>query len=458
MIMLYFWIFVGLLIAILSVALYKPEKIYEYPYFMAVAFASFVLPQAISLIRFPGGVRDDGVADVLLMTCLCLGACWVGYQIRPLKFFQEKLVLPVNPDRMFHGGIVFIIISLFFSHMIDTLSFEERGGSTWTGVVTIYLFFASLIFPALVIVLSSALHKSSFIAWLAVAASIITPIEAAIFSGRRENTAQLILTIAITLYYQKHIKPPRLAIIAVIVGSMLAIPATATYRQIAAEGEWDQLRHLDLIDNFNHFINEESTLELRNAAFIIEATSDLHDYEYGAAYWDNMVFRFVPAQILGKSFKNGLMIYSAEDEDEKDKLARLAYSIPVGSTLTGMGDSFKQFGWFGCLFFALLGILFKNLYQATWMPHGLFAQMLYVLICCSAMRTVTHQTVDFLPGFTYNLMFLGVLYLYAHEPVTRPRSLRPAGRAPRPSQNKPVSTLKAGKRLLLKKQPGKYRP
>jgi hypothetical protein len=33
----------------------------------------------------------------------------------------------------------------------------------------------------------------------------------------------------------------------------------------------------------------------------------------------------------------------------------------------------------------------------------------------SAMRAITHQTLDFLPGFLYNVIFLGALMWYARD-------------------------------------------
>src|ERR1035437_5769404 len=81
----YFWMLVILVGTTLVVTLFKPEKIYEYPFFMAAAFAVFIVPQAVSLIRFPGGAQPEWIANALLMSCLCFGACWLGYQRQPLR-------------------------------------------------------------------------------------------------------------------------------------------------------------------------------------------------------------------------------------------------------------------------------------------------------------------------------------------------------------------------------------
>jgi cytochrome b561 len=260
------------------------------------------------------------------------------------------------------------------------------------------------------------LRTNGLFAWLAAAIGAIIPLQAAIYSGRRENTVQFFLTLALTLYYQKKIRPPRLAIVFAVLFAMLAIPATGTYRAIAAERNWSQVRQIDLVGNFENYLNSESILELRNAAMVMEATQHSGSYDYGAGYWDQLVFRFVPAQLLGKGFKDSLMFQSSDERTQND-LSNLGYAISGGSTITGMADSFQQFGWFGCVFFAALGLLFKTLFRATQQPNAVFAQLFYILIATSALRAVTHQTIDFLPGLVYYIIFLGLLFLYARAPV-----------------------------------------
>ena len=91
-----------------------------------------------------------------------------------------------------------------------------------------------------------------------------------------------------------------------------------------------------------------------------------------------------------------------------------------------MGDTYQQFGWFGCLFFVVMAVVFKSLWEAARQPDAMFAKLLYVLSCTSGMRAVTHWTLDFLPGLFYFTIFLGLAMLYAATPrrLARPRSAR----------------------------------
>jgi hypothetical protein len=59
--------------------------------------------------------------------------------------------------------------------------------------------------------------------------------------------------------------------------------------------------------------------------------------------------------------------------------------------------------------------------------NALVAQLFYIQISTSAMRAVTHQTMDFLPGIVYQAIFLGMLALFAHEPSIAPKQETPDG-------------------------------
>jgi hypothetical protein len=105
-----------------------------------------------------------------------------------------------------------------------------------------------------------------------------------------------------------------------------------------------------------------------------------------------------------------------EERDLGDFIeGELGYRVPPGSTVTGLGDSFNQFDYFGSLFFAAMAYLFKNLWTATKQPNGTVAQILYIQTTTSAMRALTHQTVDFLPGFIYSALFISLIAWYARE-------------------------------------------
>lgn len=406
--------------------------IYEFPGFMTFAFVVFLVPQAFSLVNFPGAASDSSVSSVFWMCALCLLACILGYKIRPHSKILRMATAPANESVLLIGAACFLAVALLMGNMISGMTEEETGGSAWSGKVTIYLFFTGVIFPAMAIFFRHALQKRSLVSWFLFAISMIPPLQAIILAGRRETTSQLFLTIGLVLLFEKRITPPRWVVPVAAGAAMLIIPATGSYRSIANTKQWDQLENLDLVGNFRQFVNNESILELRNAAMTIQATRALGEYRWGTGYTDEVVWRFVPAQIVGKDLKDFLMIGRNSDEYE-EAFAKEGFQVSAGSTITGVGDSFREFGFFGASVFALIAMFFRTMWSATSRRSAVFAQLLYIGTVTSAMRAVTHQTVDFLPGLIYQVVFVGLLYLVARRKGTQ--RARRGRRVRRPRRN-----------------------
>jgi hypothetical protein len=407
----FFWSLVVLVSIPLVRVLAKPQRIYQYPYFMATVFGIFILPQALSLVRFPGAAPEQAVVTVLLVSCLCLAACFVGYAV--FVPYQSKCRPPtrINEGRLFHAGLVLVVCGLWFSYLLRHTEVQTTESGGWTGPATIYGFFQQLCYPGFAVCLISAIRKPSTLRIGGTLIGSVVPVQS-IFFGRREPAALFALTVGLTLYFQLRVRPPRWLLTVVIAAAMLAIPATAMYRRFQLDNDWASVRRIDLLENFERFLNEESVLELRNGAMLIEATRRSGDYQYGAGYWNHLMFRYVPAQLLSSRFKDSLMVRPSAEGVERE-LSGMDYVNPIGSTVTGIGDSFQQFGYWGCLIFAAIGGLFRRLWHSAVRSDALVAQLLYMQSCTCAMRAVTHWTLDFPPGLLYNAIFLGAAAVYA---------------------------------------------
>lgn len=407
---------VAVLVGVLVKGLASPARMYEYPYFMAAVFAAFVVPQAISLKRFPLGATPESIDAVLLMTLLCVLASVIGYRAAANRWIIERVHVPVNDRKLFHFGVLFICCGIFFTYLTGTMSSAERGGSQWTGKATIYIFFASLGHPGLSICLREALIRGGSGPWFWTLMGAWMPVVSAVFFGRREPTVLFVLTIALTLYFCRRKVVPRWAMVAAIAAAGVGIPATTQYRSaLARHSATTAILEIDFIGNFNRFISNPAILELRNAAMMIETTTRTGNYGMGCGYWDELVFRFIPAQLLGRSFKQGLMFSPEEKELQEREFAVLGYKATGGTTLTGMGDSFREFGYAGALFFAAMAVIFKSLWHASLKRDAVFPQLLYIQTCTSAMLGITHQTANYLPDVVYNLIFIGIAVLYARQ-------------------------------------------
>lgn len=408
---LYLYLLIAICIGLLGWGLIRLERVYQYPFFMGSIFVSFILPQAIALINHPGPVSQQALERVLLMACLCAAMCWLGYQLPPNDSLLNQLDISVNNKKLLHGGIIFVLIGYVSAFLIYQLPEAELKTTTWTGPLTIYAFFVELVFPGFTIILLSTLKRPNIEKIILLAFASALPIQTIILYGRREPTATFILTIGLSLYYFRRYIPPRWLVIAMIAIALLVIPLTSNYRSIATTGNWGQLLDLQPVENLHSFIEKGQILELRNAALLMDASVKTGQYGYGTDYWNTLVFRFIPAQIVGYDLKNSLNMHP-----HSYQLKTLYnYSIPIGSTPTGIADSFIQFDYFGCLFFAFLGVFFKNIWVSAVDRKNTFSQILYISLISPAMISVTHGTVGFAPDLLFYCIFLGTLIVYSRD-------------------------------------------
>lgn len=401
----------------------RPRIVYQFPYFMTIVFIAFILPQAYGLyLNESGGGSEEAT---FLMCLLCMGCCWSGYQPRAHPALLEKFNVPLNTGRFFHAGVALVTVGWYFTYKFGSLS-EDLISSSMTGIGTIYLFFGGLVFPGFAISFYCALKERSVVPWVVTVIAAIIPIQAAIFYGRREPTVLFILSLGMCLFFLKGKSAPRWVIITAVIAAMFAIPSAGEYRKEAADDPVEAFKQLNFVEQFKEYFAEDAVSEVRNASVLIAGTQKTGDYEWGAGYWNRIVFRFVPAQLVGEGFKRSLMIGGQERDWGEFIGETMGTSVAVGSTITGLGDSFNQFGYFGCLVFALMAYIFKNLWVAANSPNGTVAQILYIQITTTGMRALTHQTLDFLPGLIYSGFFIGLVALYAREPGRRPsRKMRP---------------------------------
>jgi len=410
---LYLYLLVAICACLLSWGLIRPERVYQYPFFMGGIFVSFILPQAFALVKNPGPVSQQALERVLLMSCLCVAMCWLGYQLPVNKNFIKKLDISVDSRKLFHGGIVFVLIGYASAYLISRLPEAVQEDSQWTGIITIYAFFRSLIYPGFTILLLSTLQRPNLTKIILTACASALPLQLIIFYGRREATATFILTIGLSLYYFRRYVPPRWLALTLIVIALVAIPLTGAYRGIAKTGDWSQLLELRPGENLKTFVEKGKTLELRNAALLMDAAVQTGQYGYGTDYWNSLVFRFVPAQLIGRDLKNALQIKLSKSKQDLKDLYN--YTVHTGTTTTGIGDSFVQFDYLGCLFFLILSYLFKSLWISAIYKNSTVSQIFYVTLVAPALLSVTHGTVRFFPDLLFRFIFIGAVIIYSRS-------------------------------------------
>jgi len=403
----------------------KPSRLYEYPYFMGAAFTAFILPQlfGLSLVR---RAEDRMFSDVCMMAVLCYAACFIGYGLRISPWLVRWLnrVPHAAPGKLEEAVLTLAGVSFVFSVLIYRMPAEAKAG-LWTGTVTKYLFFARLADLAFPLCLFVAIRYRRKAGWAAAALSAAFPFSAVVFYGRREVAVRLAMSIAVVLFLTRRKAVPRWLLAAGILAAALIIPAIGQYRKVAEKDPVAAARNLKPGELWGKVAQGESGTEVQNAMYLIAGTKAREDYGLGRGYWNQIVFAFVPAQYLGMEFKRSLMLGEGPIADVVQVMEEGAgYRPGFGTTVTGLGDSFHQFGYAGPLVFFALGWFFRRLWWITYHSQSEVLGGLYACLVPSAMKTVTHWTQSFLPELIYFTLFSGLVVWYSRIRVRR------AGRNP----------------------------
>lgn len=405
----FLYLLIVLCLGLILRVIISPKLIFEYPYFIGGMFLIFLVPQAIILYNNYFRIPKGALESTLLMSFLCLLMVVLGYFFAPLIPFAKKLDVELDDKRLRQVGLFFTAVGYAFNILIWKYyaSYEDAGLEVSTqpsGIITIYFLFYSIINLAFPIFFYLAISKPNVFNIVMTVVAAFPTLYAIIVSGRREPTALFVLLIAFILYRKKAIVPPRFAIVGMILFAMFFIPATSDYRTMSDKlGPAKAIQSLDLKKSFvNHYTEGFGFLELNVAAHIVDSYSFTGNYEYGAGYWNLLVFRYVPAQFLGKEFKQSLMLGKNKSNIE----FRNGYMQPKGITPTGIGDSFMQLGFLGCMFFFFQGGFFRSLWRSVEASENVLLHIFYIVCVVQAMLSVTHGTTIFVPGILFYFICL----------------------------------------------------
>jgi len=151
----------------------------------------------------------------------------------------------------------------------------------------------------------------------------------------------------------------------------------------------------------------------------IENVDQSGNFNFGIATWNELVFTFVPAQLVGRSIKQSLTI-------ELPDVHGRFYNTGTGENTTRMTDSFASFWYFGCLKFFLVAFLLGKLYISA-MKGNTAAQIIYMLSAATSMLVITHFTNEILIAWVHMVVFLWPALYYATIPRHRLSGVRNLG-------------------------------
>jgi len=412
-------------LAIIVWSFYKQQRIYQFPFLVAIAFTGFIVPQGFGIYNQPGYVDPYALDMTMVMAILCVSCCWTGYLCtKPSYKFLSTIDFKVSIDKLFQFGIIYSIIGSIFFVFLGNLPTNVLS-QTWSGVLVIYNFFAQLAYLGFSLLLVSTLRKPSAYRWICCGLASTWPLIRLVFFGRRTEAAILASIIFASLFLVRRFFIPRKILVTCLVLGVFFIYGIEGYRSLLAENIQDSgnqkftienvielakgTTQIDWIETFQKTFGGQQISELRYAASLIEVTYESGQYGFGTIYWNRLINAYVPSQFLGRDFKNSLLIRISDISDliqEKE----VAFS---GLTVTSVGELFHEFWFFGAFIYCLISSFFKQIWILAFRYYNAFYQILYTLILPLAFITVVDGTSGFLQQLVYYLFFLFPVLSYS---------------------------------------------
>jgi hypothetical protein len=277
-----------------------------------------------------------------------------------------------------------------------------------TGIATIYIFFARLITFGFAIALLCIARRYSNLALAILLFDSAFYAKTIFISGRRQDAAEFVLMIALAFWFQRGWKTPRFAVFLGLLIMLAGILGIGDYRKAtlySRETDWSAVLNIDLTGKWDQLMTEGGG-EMRNAVNAIEHVDQSREFNFGLSHWNEIMFAYVPAQFLGREFKDSLFFDIPE-------LFDVNYRLPfIGSTLTGFSDAFASFWYFGCLKFFLISLAMGRIYSLA-VRGSTTMQAVYMLSVGPAMLTITHFTNEIVNAWIQMAVFLFLFRSYA---------------------------------------------
>lgn len=378
-------------------------EFYKLPFWAGLIALGWFFPQAIggyfNNYEFPNYAYANG----MLFASLCSLALWGGWVFAYRKPLNPHswLSMTFNSKRLYYVGAFLCIAGFYFQWKLWSLPEEMLSNTQWSGVTVQYHFLGGIFKYGFLILwfLYLSNHKRMsprFLIFLIPCFLLL--IEAAVLRGRRAEMMNLTSYILITLWFVWRFAIPRWLLIIGLLGGMILINGIGTYRSIMKNQDLILSDRIDLALNADYLSASNNKVdnsgeEFKNYIYYRAAIEEDSTFDYGGYHWNQFVFNYVPAQIVGAAVKSSLMLPINNTNQLMQN--KYGHSSHPGTTLTGYSDAFASFSWLGFLKFAFIGLISGVLFRYA-MSGNLLGQLLYVSALSLAMHAVTHGTNEFL--------------------------------------------------------------
>ena len=397
-------------------SLLSKEGIYRFPFYASCVYLGWVLPQMVGLTddrTLPPGAFDK----TAILTILCILACFFGFELN--KTPLRKNVREYSKSKLILSCAVVSLVGVVFYSLVMSMAKEatQDFGGAWTGVITVYVFFAKLLWVGLVLAIYTFVKYKNKISLFILAVDMIFILNQVLLQGRRAAMSYAVVILFLGLWFWMGKKINRIIVVCAFVLGTFLVNSIGQYRDITMNSSGMDLSVFSSIEFMGNlkWIVENGGFEFRNAVYDVATVDATENYNYGLSLWNQIIFSFVPGQFIGYEAKESFMF-----DIDLPVYATYYYTPHPGSTHTGMSDAYASFGVFGFVKFFLIAYIMSRLFHGA-KRGDLMAQLYYMLLMTPALHAITHGTDWFFKEAIFVWIFLGMSLFYARK-RRQPRS------------------------------------
>jgi len=428
-----FFIFAAVAVGMVLPAFWREDYRLQFPCLAGLTVLFQVALPMASLNTHPGEVSSGSMTRFSVMAILCLVAAWAGYQWwKP----RRRMPLPEFDDkRLAVTALVLAVFGGFFSWRLGGITPDIDPVTTnWTGIATVYVFFAGVMRYGAMLAAIQYFRTKDWKLLLLILPQLWQYVSL-FMNGRRSPTGEIMVVICVLLFFYRKWAVPlwamvlgtfAMAVFCFNIGTIRATVNQPLSERIQAIKEADPLHAITT----EGMAKDRNFVEIYNGVNFMEAKAQGGHYTLGLHLWNALVFSYVPAQFLGRDFKQGLMINLTDDT------AQTSFAKSNGTCETGIGEAFMAFGYFGCGVFFALGVFMRWLWEGA-VRNSVVHQFLFMLCALPAVMSFNIQLWTFINAVLNIGIFAGPLLWWSLLPGSResvqPVSLNTAGRTAPPS-------------------------
>jgi len=411
--------------------IWRKDHRLQFPFLAGFAvLLSVALPLA-ELNLHPEVIDSYAVTRFSFMALLCLAATWLGYStgghragLRDIHFDTRRLTI---------SAILLVTFGFYFGmkYLRTDVTTNEEGAMS--GISTIYITLAKVMSYGFVIAAIIYMRTKN---WKLI--PLLVPQLWAYLSmflvGRRSPTGELIVIILMLLFFYRKWAPPFWALL---VGMVLMTVFSLNIGEMRATNDQPLAERLETLSasdplqvlRLHGESQEHRYVEIYNGAKYMEGRSIGGHYGLGLHFWNQLVFGFVPGQIVGQNVKQSFMF------DLKDDSELAGFLKNTGTCETGFGEAFMAFGYFGCFLFYFLGSFMRWAWEGA-VRGSILHQYILLLCTVQGVQCFSIQLWTFVNLVVNIIIFAGPFLWWSKRPGSNAESNVSKQGGPRQSRRK----------------------